>query len=142
MDVYRRNTFMHYSFCCIPCIPICSVELLAFPFLLPISASSYLYTGHSCDLISSLSNPVLSPSFVWCGCLSHYSIFVHFSGDTAMTVTHFLHDYNPSIFPATFSTASFNLNDSLTTVSFSSSPHSAMKVAVSDTKPTNKASAM
>lgn len=43
--------------------------------------------------------------------------------------------YRPSIFPATLSTASFNLNDSLTTVSFSSSPQSAMNVAVSGTKP-------
>lgn len=43
--------------------------------------------------------------------------------------------YNPLILPATFSTASFNLNDSLITTSFSSSQHSAMKVAVSDTNP-------
>lgn len=45
------------------------------------------------------------------------------------------HCHSPSIFPATASTASFNLNDSFTTKSLSSSPHSAMNVAVSATNP-------
>jgi len=43
--------------------------------------------------------------------------------------------YSPSIFPATLSTASFNPKAAFTTISFSSSPHSAMNVAVSITKP-------
>jgi hypothetical protein len=43
--------------------------------------------------------------------------------------------YNVFILPATLSTASFNLNDCLTTISFSSSQHSAIKVVVSAKKP-------
>lgn len=41
------------------------------------------------------------------------------------------------MFPATLSTASFSFKDSLTTISFSSSLHSAMKVEVSDANPTS-----
>jgi hypothetical protein len=43
--------------------------------------------------------------------------------------------HKPSIFPDTLSTASFNLKDSFTTMSFSSSLHSTMNVAVSVTNP-------
>jgi hypothetical protein len=41
----------------------------------------------------------------------------------------------PFMLPATASTAFFNLKDSLATISFSSSQHSAMNVAVSATNP-------
>jgi hypothetical protein len=44
-------------------------------------------------------------------------------------------NHSPAILPATLSTASFNLWHCLTTLSFSSSAHSAMNVAVSEAKP-------